>query len=715
MFFRCIFLLYVSVFISTKLAAESGYDLWLRYAPLENNTTRQQAASLLRAIHINGNTATHQAIQQELSRASAGLLGATSAVNFVPDYQPYTLLIADATHKDVRNTIKNMASLGTEGFALQSASNGRLIITANSPVGLLYGTFHFLRLISQGTLPATISYQSTPRLNLRMLNHWDNLTRTVERGYAGGSIWNWHTLPDLIDDRYIDYARANASIGINATVLTNVNANATVLTPAYLQKVKALADAFRPYGIKIFLTARFSAPIELAKLPTADPEDKAVQDWWTKKANEIYALIPDFGGFLVKANSEGQPGPQDYGRTHAQGANMLARALQPHKGVVIWRAFVYSHETPEDRFKQAYTEFVPLDGQFLPNVMVQAKNGPIDFQPREPFHPLFGATPRTPQMMEFQLTQEYLGFATHLVYLAPMFKEVLDAKTYRPTENTTVAQVIDGTAFGHSLNGMAGVSNIGSDLNWTGHPFAQANWYALGRLAWDHRVSSEQIAREWAMQTFTRDASAVGSIVHMMLHSHEAVVNYMTPLGLHHVMGYGHHYGPAPWYNKAPRDDWNCTYFHRANEKTIGFDRTASGSNALSQYAAPIRDRWSNINTTEPKWLTWFHAVPWQHKLANGRTFWDAMCLAYQEGVDTVAVMQQKWQQLQKVIDPQRHRQVTQLLTIQHNEAKWWRDACIAYFGSISNLPVPKGVPAPPMPLSYYQALQFPYAPGNTH
>lgn len=712
---RFIFTIYVSVFILTIAKAEDGYDLWLRYQPVQGALARQQVAQLFTSIHLPGTSATHKVIEAELQRAARGFLQQRNVPQLVFTPAAASLVIAEAQHPWVKASVQKTADLGTEGFAIVRKSGGPCIVTANTAQGLLYGTFHLLRLIDQGKLTASMSLTSIPRLQLRMLNHWDNLTRTVERGYAGGSIWNWHTLPDYIDQRYVDYARANASIGINATVLTNVNANATVLTPAYLQKVKALADIMRPFGIKIFLTARFSAPIEIGKLPTADPEDKAVQAWWVQKTNEIYALIPDFGGFLVKANSEGQPGPQDYGRTHAQGANLLASALQPHKGIVIWRAFVYSSDTPEDRFKQAYTDFVPLDGQFMANVMVQVKNGPIDFQPREPFHPLFGAMPRTPQVMEFQLTQEYLGFATHLVYLAPMFKEVLDARTYRPSENTTVANIIDGSAFGHSLSGMAGVSNIGSDLNWTGHPFAQANWYALGRLAWDHSLSAAQIAHEWTMQTFTRNVAAVNTIVHMMQHSHEAAVNYMTPLGLHHIMGYGHHYGPAPWYSKAPRDDWNCTYFHRANEKTIGFDRTASGSNALAQYAAPIRDRWANLETTDPKWLTWFHAVPWQHTLSNGRSFWDALCMAYQEGVDTVAAMQKKWALLHNHVDAQRFNQVTQLLRIQHQEAIWWRDACIAYFGSISKLPVPKGVPPPPMPLSYYQSLHFPYAPGNTH
>jgi alpha-glucuronidase len=448
-------------------------------------------------------------------------------------------------------------------------------------------------------------------------------------------------------------------------------------------------------------------------LKTADPLDPLVQQWWKDKATEIYKLIPDFGGFLVKANSEGQPGPQNYGRNHVDGANMMAAAVKPFGGVVIWRAFVYSNETPEDRFKQPYAEFVPLDGQFADNVILQVKNGPIDFQPREPFHPLFGAMPKTPTMMEFQLTQEYMGFSTHLVYLAPMFKEVLDADTYRPRQGSTVARVIDGSSFGYSNTGMAGVSNIGSDLNWTGHPFAQSNWYALGRLAWDPYLSSEMIADEWIRQSFTNNSAAILTLKKMMLASHENVVNYMTPLGLHHIMGYGHHYGPAPWYNKASREDWNCTYFHRADSVGIGFDRTSKGSNALAQYATPLQQQWGNMQTAGNKWLTWFHHVPWSYNMSNGQTFWNNLALAYQQGVNGVRQMQTQWQSVRANIDEERYTQVTMLLNIQAKEAVWWKDACLSYFQTFSRMPIPASVEPPAHALDYYKQLSFPYAPGN--
>ncbi|MCU0334719.1 MAG: alpha-glucuronidase [Chitinophagaceae bacterium] len=699
--------------------AETGYELWQRYAPPAQATIASQYRSLL-AVHFRSGTPTDSVLLAELDRAFQGML--RSRPRLSPSPQSAGLIIQLFQESAVAAWWPSSVpqQCGPEGFAVHHrvvAGRSQVFIGANTSIGLLYGTFHVLRHMAAGRPLAGVATAgaSAPATRWRMLNHWDNLDRSVERGYAGQSIWNWHTLPDYIDQRYIDYARANASIGINAVALTNVNANATVLTPAYLEKVKALAQVFRPYGIRIFLTARFSAPIEIGGLKTADPLDTAVQGWWQRKADEIYQRIPDFGGFLVKANSEGQPGPQNYGRHHADGANMLAKALAPHAGVVIWRAFVYSHETPEDRFKQAYQEFVPLDGRFDSNVLVQVKNGPIDFQPREPFHPLFGALPRTPTMMEFQLTQEYLGFATHLVYLGPMFTEVLGTDTHRPTAGNTVADVVSGKSFGYTQTGMAGVSNIGADLNWTGHPFAQANWYALGRLAWNPRLDAASIANEWIAQTFTQQPAAVASIRQMMMQSHEAVVNYMTPLGLHHIMGYGHHYGPAPWYDKASRADWNCTYFHRADQHGIGFDRTSTGSNALQQYAPYWQQQWASAKSTPLSLLLWFHKVGWSEGLPNGKTLWQNMALQYQQGVQQVQQMQQSWAQLRQAVDERRHQQVTQLLHIQASEAVWWRDACLSYFQTFSKQPLPAGVPAPQHPLEYYQQLRFPYAPGQAH
>ena len=607
-------------------------------------------------------------------------------------------------------------ALGTEGFIIKTVQlPGKkiIVITSKSDVAVMYGVFHFLRLIQTGQSISGLNITSSPKIKLRLLNHWDNLNRHVERGYAGQSIWDWHRLPGYIDQKYIDYARANASIGINGSVLTNVNANAMLLTPQYLEKVTALAIVFRPYGIKVYLTARFSAPIEIGKLKTADPLDTTVQNWWKQKVAEIYKYIPDFGGFLVKANSEGQPGPQNYNRTHADGANMLADAVAPFGGIVMWRSFVYSNEQPEDRFKQAYTEFKPLDGKFDKNVLVQVKNGPIDFQPREPYSPLFGAMPATPLMIEFQLTQEYLGQATHLVFEPPMFKEVLNADTYEKGKNSTVSKVVDGSLEGHALSGMAGVSNIGSDVNWTGHLFGQANWYALGRLAWDYDLSSKQIADEWLQQTFTTNPTFVKTGENILLNSHAALVNYMTPLGLHHIMGYGHHYGPAPWYDKGARPDWNPVYFHKADAKGIGFDRTKKGSNALAQYASEVRKMYEDVNTCPEEYLLWFHHVAWDHTMRSGRTLWLELCYKYYTGVDSVRSMQKQWASLKPFVDEQRYNHVTMLLAVQQKEAVWWRNACLLYFQTFSKMPIPDQYEKPDHTLDYYKSLSFPYAPGN--
>ncbi len=472
-----------------------------------------------------------------------------------------------------------------------------------------------------------------------------------------------------------------------------------------------MAGVLRPWAIRVYLSARFSAPIEIGGLKTADPLDPQVQRWWKDKADEIYRLIPDFGGFVVKANSEGQPGPQDYGRSHADGANMLADALKPHGGVVMWRAFVYSHEQPDDRAKQAYAEFVPLDGRFRDNVLLQVKNGAIDFQPREPFHPLFGAMPKTPLMMEFQITKEYLGFATHLVYLGALYEETLQADTFRPTRGHTVAQVIEGK--GHALSGMAGVANIGSDRKWSGSIFDQANWYAFGRLAWNPRQSARAIAEDWVRMTFSNDPAFVTPVVEMMMTSREAVVDYMTPLGLHHLMGRGHHYGPAPWDAGSERPDWDPVYYHRADRNGIGFERGSAGSNAVGQYAPALARQFDDFAAVPERDLLWFHHVPWDHRMKSGNTLWDELVLHYGRGVDQVAAMRATWASLSPYVDPQRYQEVSSFLAIQQDEAQWWRDASIAYWQSINGLPLPVGQKPPPQSLPYYQSLKFPYAPGH--
>ena len=707
---------YLSLLCLT-VKAEDGYQLWLRYKPVSDQQLLSAYKKIVAGLSFYGNSPTINIARSEMKDALSSMLG--KSIIESDRYANNSLLIGQISNLPAipgADIINVTSGLGPEGFIIKTIETpGKKItvITAKTDVGVLYGVFHFLRLLQTGQSISGLNVTSSPKIKIRLLNHWDNLNRHVERGYAGQSIWDWHRLPGYIDQKYIDYARANASIGINGSVLTNVNANAMLLTPQYLEKVTALANVFRPYGIKVYLTARFSAPIEIGKLKTADPLDTTVQNWWKQKVTEIYTYIPDFGGFLVKANSEGQPGPQNYNRTHADGANMLADAVAPFGGIVMWRSFVYSNEQPEDRFKQAYTEFKPLDGKFKKNVLVQAKNGPIDFQPREPFSPLFGAMPGTPLMMEFQLTQEYLGQATHLVFEPPMFKEVLNADTYEKGRNSTVSKVVDGSLEGHALSGMAGVSNIGSDKNWTGHLFGQANWYALGRLAWDYDLSSKQIADEWLQQTFTTNPTFVNAGENIMLNSHAALVNYMTPLGLHHIMGYGHHYGPAPWYDKGARPDWNPVYFHKADAKGIGFDRTKTGSNALAQYAPEVQKIYDDVNTCPDEYLLWFHHVAWDHKMRSGRTLWLELCYKYYTGVDSVRSMQKQWATLKPFVDEQRFNHVRMLLEVQEKEAVWWRNACLLYFQTFSNMPIPNQYEKPDHTLDYYKSLSFPYAPGN--
>ncbi|MDF7776810.1 alpha-glucuronidase family glycosyl hydrolase [Sphingomonas sp. AOB5] len=693
--------------------AETGYDLWLRYRPVEPEY-RERYATAFRYLTFYVRSEVGETARVALLD---GLYGMTGLVPPPSDrIGANTLLVGTADNPVIAALNLPLAGLGREGFVIRSLTiDGHrvTVIAANQEVGLLYGVFRLLRQIQIRQPVDALDIADAPKLQVRILNHWDNLDRYVERGYAGQSLWDWQKLPGHLDPRYTDYARANASIGINGVVLTNVNANAEILKPVWLEKVKALAGVFRPWGIRVYLTARFSAPIEIGGLKTADPLDPAVQAWWKAKADEIYRVIPDFGGFLVKANSEGQPGPADYKRSHAEGANMLADALAPHGGIVMWRAFVYAAENPEDRAKQAYTEFQPLDGKFRDNVIVQVKNGAVDFQPREPFHPLFGAMPRTPLMMEVQLTKEYLGFATHLAWLGPMWEEVLQSDTFRPKAGTTVADVIDTPVRPGAVTGMAGVANIGSDINWTGSQFDQANWYAFGRFAWDPDSKADAIAQDWARMTWGGDAQTVEAILGMMRGSREAVVDYMTPLGLAHLMATGHHYGPGPWVSDLARPEWNPVYYHKADASGIGFDRTKTGSDALAQYAAPLAKRWGAPDTTPENLLLWFHHVSWDHKMKSGRTLWEELLTHYDRGVASVAAMQARWEGLKDRVDHRRWEEVRDFLAIQHDEAKWWRDASIAYFQSVSKRPLPAGVAAPAHDLDWYKAIDNRYAPGN--
>lgn len=589
---------------------------------------------------------------------------------------------------------RDVIKLGKDGFVIEGDKDIEITIQSSGELGLLYGAYSLLRLQETNNLPKEIKISDSPKYDLRLLNHWDNLDGTIERGYAGYSLWKWDELPGIVSPRYKEYARANASIGINGTVLNNVNASPDILKDDYLQKIKVLADIFRSYGIKVYLSVNFSSPKILGGLSDSDPLNKDVQKWWNAKIKEIYKIIPDFGGFLVKANSEGQPGPQDYGRTHADGANMLADALKPYGGIVMWRAFVYAPDG-DDRAKQAYNEFMPLDGQFKDNVIVQVKNGPIDFQPREPFTSLFGAMQKTPLMVEFQITQEYLGFSNHLAYLAPMYKECLDSDTYSDGRGSTVAKIADGTLRTSKYTAIAGVANIGEDTNWTGHHFAQANWYCFGRLAWDHTLSSEQIAEEWLLQTFSHDIGFVEPIKEMMLESREAVVNYMMPLGLHHIFAEGHHYGPEPWLSEGGRQDWTSVYYHKADSLGIGFNRTTTGSNAVSQYFSPLREEFNDPKTCSENMILFFHHLPWNYKMKSGNILWDELCYKYDLGVKQARHFQKVWDSVEKYIDVERFGDVQSKLRIQSRDAVWWKDACLLYFQTFSKRPIPYEIERP--------------------
>lgn len=580
--------------------------------------------------------------------------------------------------KEVSIRIDPLLNLG-EGYMLTDSS-----IIASSSIGILYGAYDLLRLQETGNL-SHLSKTEKPAVNLRILNHWDNLDGSIERGYAGKSIWKWDEI--ILDkagefkniskdlrNRLITYARSNASIGINGAVLNNVNASPQMMTSEYLHKVKVIADIFRPYGIRVYLSINFASPMALGYTKTADPLDMKVQLWWKKKAKEIYASIPDFGGFLVKANSEGQPGPGDYHRSHADGANMLADALKPFGGIVMWRSFVYgANHKGEDRVKQAVSEFKYQDGKFRDNVILQSKNGPLDFQPREPYAPIFDNIHQTPQIAELQITQEYLGQSKHLVYLAPMWKEFF--RFVSPDK----------------LKGIAGVSNIGDNANWCGHPFSQANWYAFGRLAWNPSISSEEIAHEWLILTYEcKDERFTKPVEMMMLTSREACVNYMMPLGLHHIFKFDHHYGPEPDGFKAEYPlEWCPVYYHQADSNGIGFNRSSDGTDAVGQYPEPYRSLYDNLATCPEEYLLWFHHVPWNYRMKSGSTLWEELCMRYNMGVSMVETYRDYWHTSTKeyMKDHITEWEMTDsLLNVQLASAKEWRDVCLKYFQTFSKM-----------------------------
>lgn len=702
-------LIYIAALILCMplLHAENGYDLWLRYQKVDNSQLLNSYSKTLAKLNFPVNSATLTEAKNELQQGLDGLLDTN--LPETDGISKGTLLVGTPASSKVLSGIhaitNEISGLGDEGFLIKTLKVDGIpctVIAARKDMGVMYGVFHFLRLLQTQSDIKELNITQVPKLQRRMLNHWDNLNGTIERGYAGYTLWDWQRLPGYIDPRYRDYARANASIGINGTVLNNVNANARSLTTEYLIKAATLADVFRPYGIRVYLTARFSAPKELRALNTADPLDPEVRQWWKDKVKEIYKYIPDFGGFLVKANSEGQPGPQDYKRTHADGANMMAEALEPYGGIVMWRAFVYENSRNVDRAGNGYEEFKPLDGKFNKNVFVQPKNGPIDFQPREPFHPLFGAMPQTPLMLEFQITQEYLGYATNLAYLGPLFEECLDADTYTKGKGTTVANVLEDYNRSHGISGIAGVANIGTDINWCGHLFGQSNWYAFGRMAWNPELSSEEVADEWLRMTFNNNTSFVNPIKEMMQQSRETIVNYRNPLGLNHIMNFATHYGPGPWY-KDPH--WDAKDYHKADETGIGVDRTSKGSNVVNQYAKPLAEILENLNTCPQKDLLWFHHLPWDYKMPSGKILWDELVAYYYKGVEEVRGMRKLWDSMEGKIDAERFNHVKQLLKVQEDEAIWWRDGCVLYFQTFSKRPIPSQHEHPKHTLEYYKRI----------
>ena len=661
----------VLFFITLSMQAEDGHNLWLR----GKSSSTVNVVSSKKSVTID-------IAKQELQQGWQGVEGASIVFTVKPDKQ-----------------IKG------DGFKLSSTG-----IQANTDLGILYGVYELLR--RQQTVEIIKEEIVNPSYDLRLLNHWDNLDGSIERGYSGHSIF-WRKGDDAFvvteKDKALwqEYARANASVGINGAVLNNVNSSPNMLKTEILNRVKAIADILRPYGVKVYISAKFSSPTVLGGLKSSDPLNPEVIKWWQDKAKEIYSLIPDFGGFLVKANSEGQAGPQDYGRSHADGANLLADAVKPYGGIVMWRAFVYSTSN-EDRAKQAYKEFMPLDGKFHDNVIVQVKNGPIDFQPREPFSPLFGSMKKTSIMPEVQITQEYLGHSIDLVYLSTMWEEFLKSDTYQEGKGSTVARCTDGSIFPQKHTGIAGVANVGLDTNWCGHLFAQSNWYAFGRLAWDNQMSSEKIADEWIKLTFNQMATGKSNsskdwtenflkpVKQMMMDSREAAVNYSMPLGLHHIMSANEHYGPGPWWAPARmRKDWTPPYFHQADSLGVGFDRTKEGSNAVSQYHEPVASMFNDVNTCPDIYLLWFHHLPWDFKMKNGRTLWDDICYHYNTGLHQVHQFQQIWEKVQPYVDAEKFSNVKERLNMQINNAQLWNDGCVLYFQKFSKKPIPADIDQP--------------------
>jgi len=674
-------IIFLLVFISLSLQAQDGHELWLR-----NKSTGHVTVT------CSGNSATLAVAIKELQQGWQGKDNAKVVL-----------------------TIKDDKAIKYDGFKLSPGE-----IQANTDLGILYGVYELLR--RQQTGHPIEKIICNPSYEVRILNHWDDPDSSIVRGFASRSIFwrkgkNSLVVTDADKALWQEYARANASVGINGAVLNIVNASPLVVSEGYLERVKAIAAVLRPYGIKVYLSVNFAFPSMIGGLKTSDPLDADVIKWWNAKVREIYSKIPDFGGFLVKANSEGQQGPHDYGRSHAEGANVLADALKPFEGILMWRAFVYS-PNDKDRAKQAYNEFMPLDGQFRDNVIIQVKNGPIDFQPREPFSPLFGAMKKTSVMPEFEIVKEYLGASIHLVFLAPMWEECLKSDTYQEGAGSTVARCTDGSIYPQEHTAIAGVANVGVDRNWCGHLFDQANWYAFGRLAWGNTLTSEQIADEWIKLTFSQIPSGQAAstlfstdwtekflvpVKKMMLQSREAAVNYMMPLGFHHIFAMPNtHYGPGPWWApEGVRKDWTPPYYHQADTNSVGFDRTRFGSDAVSQYHEPLGSQFNDLETCPEKYLLWFHHLPWNYIMKSGRTLWDEICYHYETGMQQVREFQKIWDMVEPYVDTERFTQVQDKLRSQFRNAQIWKDACLLYFQQFSLKPIPYDIDRPVYGLDY--------------
>jgi len=696
---------------TTAARAEDGHELWLRYQPVEAQWQAPYRAAAASIVAGKSRSSTLDAAQSELARGLEGMLA--EAVPAEQTARDGAVVIGTpASSPDIAALALPLARTGAEGYLIRSTIlNGHrvTVIAANSDIGVLYGVFAFLRRIQTRQPIDHLDIADAPKLMVRVLNHWDNLDGSIERGYAGASLWRWQTLPAYRDPRYGEYARADASIGINGAVLNNVNSSSAILTSEYIEKIAALAEEFRPWGVKVWLAPRFTAPEEIGGLKTADPLDPAVRAWWQAKVEEIYRRIPDFGGFLIKANSEGQPGPQDYGRSHSDGANMYADLLAPHHGIVMYRAFVYDDPGKDwklDRIAEAYRIIKPFDGKFRDNVIVQEKEGPLDFQAREPFAPLFGAMPHTQMAVEFPVTKEYTGQGADLSYTGFMYEEIYQSDTYAYGKGSTVARIVEGV-YGHpKLTGVAGIANVGNDRNWTGSIFNQANWYAYGRFAWDPESRAQAVGEEWTRMTFGNDPVVVVTVLDMLMKSFPALIDYQQPLGLNFldIDKANTHYGPWLWYNEARRPDWGDVYFHRADEKGLGFDRSASGYNSVAQYNSPLKEQWGDPRTTPDDLLLWFHHVPWDYKLKSGRTLWEELQFRYHRGVGAVEEMQKNWESLKDKIDSERFTAVNQFLVMQHRDAVWFRDAGLAYFAGFAKRPFTNGF-KPKYPLDYYKTL----------